>query len=318
MGIDRFHPWIVAVAFVGVGFVSASLAKPRARRSTVVMCAAIGILLALPWFCDARHVGPRAVVMMTCVALFTPKLLDALSAPAHWHGRSWREWIAYLPTPCVLVHRGREGLAVAPPGRTPARLLTRAAVQIAMGGLLLAWAMRADFKHSSFWLEHGVKLLAAYLVGFDGTFLLLEGIMRGLGVAVIDQTRDPALATTPADFWRRYNREAGRFFYANVFKPIGGLRHPRGAIVVTFLVNGALHEYLAWILVGSIQGYQMTFFALHGLATAITFDLRPRGALARAVGLAVTLVFVYLTSVLFFASVSQFFPWYARGPLRPW
>jgi D-alanyl-lipoteichoic acid acyltransferase DltB (MBOAT superfamily) len=218
----------------------------------------------------------------------------------------------------VLVHRGREGLPIAPPNRTPAELLARAAVQMTIGGLLLAWAMRADFRDSSFWLEHGVKLVAVYLIGFDGAFLMLEGLVRALGVAIIDQTRDPALATTPANFWRRYNREAGRLLYADVFRPIGGLRYPRAAIVVTFLINGVLHEYLAWILIGSVQGYQMAFFALHGLATALTFELRPRGTLGRAVGMAITLLFVYVTSVLFFASVSQFFPWYARGPLRPW
>jgi hypothetical protein len=318
VGFYSLDPWSAAVTFVILGFCVAASAKPHAGRTTLFAWAAIVVLLSLPWICDARHVGPRAVVTMTCVALFTPKLVDALSAPAHWHARPWREWIAYLPMPCVLVHRGREGLPIAPPNRTPAELLARAAVQMTIGGLLLAWAMRADFRDSSFWLEHGVKLVAVYLIGFDGAFLMLEGLVRALGVAIIDQTRDPALATTPANFWRRYNREAGRLLYADVFRPIGGLRYPRAAIVVTFLINGVLHEYLAWILIGSVQGYQMAFFALHGLATALTFELRPRGTLGRAVGMAITLLFVYVTSVLFFASVSQFFPWYARGPLRPW
>jgi hypothetical protein len=317
VGSDRLGPWIIAVALFGAGFAGAALAKPRAGRGALTTWVAIALLLALPW-CAPRAVGPRAVVTMSCVALFVPKLVDALVDPAHWHGRPWREWVAYLPGPCVLVHRGREMLPVAPPTRSPAKLLARAIVQIAIGLALLAWAIRAHPGRASFWLDHAVILLAAYLFGFDGMFLLLEGVMRAGGSRIIDQTRDPILAATPADFWRRYNREAGRFFCEDVFKPIGGLRYPRRAIVVTFLVNGALHEYLAWNLVGSIQGYQFLFFALHGGATALTFPLRPRGALARVVGTASTMLFLLVTSVLFFASVRQLLPWYSRGPVLPW
>ena len=307
--------WLVALALVGVGVAAAALAQPRAGRSPIAMWEAMALLVALPCLSAARPVGPRALVTMTCVALLLPKLADALTAPAHWHARPWRQWLGYLPAPCVLVHRGREALPVAPPHRSPARLLARASVQMTLGGLLLAWAMRADLGRLSFWLDHGVKLLAAYLVGFDGMFLLLEGVMRAGGARVIDQTRDPIGATTPADFWRRYNREAGRWLCEDVFKPLGGLRRPRAAIVVTFLVNGALHEYLAWLIVGSVQGYQMSFFALHGLATAFTFRLRPHGTAARILGRALTLLFLYFTSVLFFATVDQFLPWYSGGSI---
>ena len=271
------------------------------------------MLVALPWLCPHDAIGPRVFVAMTCVGLLTPKLLDAAAAPAHWHARPWREWLAFLPTPCVLVHR-RPGAADSPiMRRRGRRTLARALLQMSLGAALLAWAIRADLGRVSFWLDHGVKLLAIYLLAFDGMFLLLGGATRACGLAVIDQTRDPILATTPADFWRRYNREAGHWLYEDVFKPLGGLRHPRRAIVVTFLLNGVLHEYLAWILVGSIQGYQMTYFALHGLATALTFRVRPRTRAQKLAGASLTLAFTGLTAVLFFASVDQFFPWYSRA-----
>ena len=310
--LDR---WLVAVALAAVGFAAATFAKPRAGRSTVALCGAISLLLALPWLCATRPVGPRAMVTMVCAGLLVPKLVDALADPAHWRARPWRQWLAYLPTPCVIVHRGRDQLPAAPAHRKPHKLLARAILQMATGGLVLAWAGRADLGRISFWLDHGVKLLAAYLLVFDGGFLFLEGVMRAGGARVIDQTRNPIGATTPADFWRRYNREAGRFLCENVFKPLGGRRHPRGAIVATFLVNGFLHEYLAWLLVGSVQGYQVSFFALHGLATAFTFRLRPRALVARALGTILTLLFLGLTSVLFFASVDQIVPWYWRGSI---
>ena len=291
----------------------AAAAVPRAGRAAWVPALAILVLAGLPWFLPRGDVGPRAVVTMTCVAFFAPKVLDAYAAPPHWHARPPREWLAFLLTPCLLVHR-RPGPPDSPVTRRRGRrTIVRALIQMSLGAALLAWAMRTDLGRVSFWLDHGVKLLAAYMIGFDGMFLLLGGTSRACGVAVIDQSRDPVRATTPADFWRRYNREAGRWLYEDVFKPLGGLRHPGRAIVVTFLVNGALHEYLAWILIGSVQGYQMAFFALHGVATALTFRARPRTRAAKLGGFALTLAFTYFTTVLFFASVDQILPWYSRG-----
>jgi len=59
--------------------------------------------------------------------------------------------------------------------------------------------------------------------------------------------------------------------YQPLLAPLRSRSRPRRAIVVTFLVNGALHEYLAWLHVGFIHGDQFTCIALRGLASALTF-----------------------------------------------
>ena len=62
----------------------------------------------------------------------------------------------------------------------------------------------------------------------------------------------PLAARTPADFRRRYNRDAGQFFYENVFKPIGGLHAPAREIILSFLLNGLYHEYLFRVVIGRV------------------------------------------------------------------
>jgi len=122
---------------------------------------------------------------------------------------------------------------------------------------------------------------------------------------------NPFAARTPADFWRRYNRPAQQFFDEDVFQPLGGLRAPVRATLGTFAVSAVLHEYLFDIAVGRVQGYQMVFFVLQGLAVAATRRVKPRGWRAVAWG-AGTLAFNLATSALFFASVNEILLFYTR------
>jgi D-alanyl-lipoteichoic acid acyltransferase DltB (MBOAT superfamily) len=122
---------------------------------------------------------------------------------------------------------------------------------------------------------------------------------------------NPFAARTPADFWKRYNRPAQQFLYEDVFKPLGGRRSPVRATLATFLVSAIIHEYVFDIAVGRVQGYQAAFFLIQGLAVAATLRVRPAGraAVPWVVG---TFAFNLATSVLFFASIGEVLPFYAR------
>jgi D-alanyl-lipoteichoic acid acyltransferase DltB (MBOAT superfamily) len=123
----------------------------------------------------------------------------------------------------------------------------------------------------------------------------------------------PYLAGTPADFWRRYNRNMQQFFLEDVFIPMGASRRPLVGILFVFAVSGLLHELVFGIASGRVQGFQMAFFLIQGLAVAATARIRPRGsrAVAWAIG---TLVFVLITSTLFFASMQGVVPFYSPRP----
>jgi D-alanyl-lipoteichoic acid acyltransferase DltB (MBOAT superfamily) len=259
-------------------------------------------------------VALKAAVTLACCAVLPPKLLDTHLHPRYWLGRPLHSWLAYLVNPFILVHRLHGD---APVNRAAGRRLAmRGLFEMALGGFVLWYAFhvidsRGPGRAISFWLEHAIKLLGAYLLAFDGLFVFATGIIRMLGGKVLDLSRNPAAAATPADFWRAYNCEAGRFLREDVFFPLGGRRHPIRLAAVAFLINGLLHEYLALIMVGRITGYQMMFFTLHGAAAAATLRWRPH-RWARLAGIVTTVLFLYFTSILFFATIDLFLPWHAR------
>jgi hypothetical protein len=102
-------------------------------------------------------------------------------------------------------------------------------------------------------------------------------------------------------------------FRDDVFRTLGELRAPVRATLGTFAVSAALHEYLFDLAVGRVQGYQAAFFLVQGLAVAATRKARPRGWQA-APWVAGTVAFNLATSALFFASLDEVVPFYARRP----
>jgi hypothetical protein len=277
-------------------------------RGIVLLTVALGIL-TLPLLIPREQSFFRIFAFLGVGAPLIPKILDLNAGRARWRTLSFSRWVAFLANPLVLVERVHALRRPMPRG--PAALLAmRGALEVASGILLLMWSMRAHL--TPLWLDHVVKLAAGYLLVFDGAFVLLTGLWRLFGSPVMDLSLDPVLAVTPADFWRRYNCSAGRFFHDDLFLPCGGRRHPVLGMIVVFAVNGIFHEALAFLLVGRIQGYQLAFFALQGAAVILTYRFRPRGALA-VVSWAATLVFNIATSALFFASIHAGLGWWNRG-----
>ncbi|MCI0366527.1 MAG: membrane bound O-acyl transferase family-domain-containing protein [Phycisphaerales bacterium] len=306
-------------ALLLVASISSSLAGfwiVRANRPAraAFVSAIAAFTFALPVIFAVAHPHAPAwlkgVVVLLC-PLAGIKLIDASLGAECWRGRPLRQWIAFWLNPYVLCHRRH---IMEPPHdrATSFKLLARGLLEIAAGSVVLSWAFQQELGRYSFWLDHGVKLFAMYLIVFDGMFVALTGALRLLGCNIMDQSHHPIAAVTPADFWRRYNREAGRFLYEDLFKPAGGLRAPVAGILLVFLINGLLHEYLATVMIGSITGCQMMFFGLNGLAVAATFRFQPRGLVAILSGI-LTLAFLFFTSVLFFTAADQFLPWYSHG-----
>src|SRR5262249_15139660 len=103
---------------------------------------------------------------------------------------------------------------------------------------------------------------------------------------------------------------AGRFLRENLYRRLP-IRSPAARVLAVFVVNGLLHEYLAWILCGRLLGYPLAFFTLHGIAVVLTARQRPTGLQALA-STAATLLFTVATSALILASVNAFVPWLQR------
>lgn len=106
------------------------------------------------------------------------------------------------------------------------------------------------------------------------------GMMRHVGWVVPERYRYPFLATSPFDFWRRWNTYLRTWLEAYVFLPLARhiaryrTRHPAGRIVaavVTLLASGMLHD--AFVLAGrhslaSVEA-QSEFFLVAGVVLAV-------------------------------------------------
>ena len=83
---------------------------------------------------------------------------------------------------------------------------------------------------------------------------IARGLSRWLGFELTENFRDPYMARSPADFWRRWNISLSTWFRDYVYIPLGG---SRGAgwlwarnVVVTFVLSGLWHgaswNYVLW------------------------------------------------------------------------
>jgi D-alanyl-lipoteichoic acid acyltransferase DltB (MBOAT superfamily) len=157
-------------------------------------------------------------------------------------------------------------------------------------------------------LEHVLKVSAVV----SAVVLLtnaMAAVYRLLGGVALDFMRNPLIASTPADFWRRWNVPAQQFLNEYAFTPAGGPRRAVRATLVTFAISGVVHEYVFGIAAGRVQGWQLLFFMLQGVAVVATMRIRPRGRIT-LLWIAGTWVFDLASSVLFFQSVNQVLPFY--------
>lgn len=253
-------------------------------------------------------------IVLGCV--FPCKLLDAHLTAETWRTLPFTEWLKFLIHPTVLVRR----LHLLEPPRTSldnVKTLAEGILTVLSGQMLIPIVIWSGVARHSFWVEHFCIAIVLYLTVFHGGNVVATGFLRCIGSNVTDLSRHPIVSVTPSDFWRRYNRSAGQFFAEDVFKVIGGLRRPVPAIFGTFIANGILHEYIMTASSGRLTGYMMAFFVLQAVGVAASFRIRPRSPLEKAIGIAATFTFNYLTTIFFFAAIHGVFCLYRYHTLLP-
>ena len=104
-------------------------------------------------------------------------------------------------------------------------------------------------------LAFGVKILA----DFSGYTDIARGSARILGIELSVNFRHPWLATSPADFWRRWHITLSSWLRDYVYIPLGGNRNGRyslaTSLVITFVLGGLWHgaawNFVLWGLLHS-------------------------------------------------------------------
>jgi hypothetical protein len=272
--------------------------------------AASYVLLALsPALVPAGRPVLRFLAAVSAVVVAV-KLFDVMHDVRRGAGPNWRQYVTFLGNPFAHVRR-RLPDEPRPSRRADLLKLAAGLVGLAAGIVLLTVLFRADWGGWPFAVEHVSKVVAFFVAVLSG-LAAAAALWRLLGGAARDYMDYPAAATTPADFWRRYNRNMQQFFWEDLFKPLGGFRSPLRTILLVFAVSALMHEYLFGIAIGRVQGYQTAFFLLQGVAVAATWRVRPKGWRTVPWRLG-TLAFNLASSVLFFASIHGLVAFYSRG-----
>ena len=173
---------------------------------------------------------------------------------------------------------------------------------------------------SSFALNHAVMLLT-FVLAIESLSRALCGLERLAGFDTTPIIRNAYLSRTVSEFWRRYNYRIHDWLYCNVFRATGGRRAPARSMLLVFLVSGLFHEVTFALATSRLTGYQFAFFTIQGpaaLASGRLERLARRGGIAgKIMAHGATILFLAVTSVLFFDGVGRIFPFvYAsRSPL---
>ncbi|MBV8878692.1 MAG: hypothetical protein JO332_01895 [Planctomycetaceae bacterium] len=296
-------------------FAAGILAFPLLRASRTVRVAglsalAVAIFLA-PLLVPLPFSGFRLLVSLASIMVGV-KLYDLCRSVESGPPPGIGPFLTHLPNDCLLVFRGATD--VSPSRRAEeVRLLGLIPLTLCSAAILVA-AFRFDWRPYPWVLEHVAKAMAICGVIRFGPNIGACA-RRRIGIPALDFSGRFLASATPAEFWRRWNRPAGRFLSHYVFRPTGGNRHPFLAVMATFGLNGLVHEYVFGIAAGRVLGWALVFFGIQGPATAATLRLRPAGW-GRPLGILLTLAFNAATSVLIFACVDAIVPFYAgrTGP----
>jgi hypothetical protein len=164
---------------------------------------------------------------------------------------------------------------------------------------------------SSFALNHAV-ILPIFLLAVESLARALCGLERLTGFDTTPIIRNAYLSRTVSEFWRRYNYRMHDWFYRNVFQATGGRCAPVRSMLLAFVVSGLFHELAFALATSRPTGYQFAFFTIQGpavLASGHLERLARRGGIAgKITAHGATIVFMAITSVLFFDGVRKIFP----------
>ena len=276
----------------------------RSRASVWLACSAIVALSPCLIPTDAKPL--RMLGSLLSIGLLV-KLYDVHIESRLGRPLALNSYLAYMPDFFWLVRRREPGRRLMPNELKRLALLGPAALLSVIPCIIL---FQIDWSDVPVAVEHVLKVPAVVLA-----VILISNatssIYRLLGGVAIEPMGNPFAAPTPADFWWRWNRPAQQFFGEYAFKPAGGFRRLIRATLVAFVVSGLIHEYVFGFASGRVQCWQILFFSIQGCAVAASMNRRIIGR-TKLVWIVGTWLLNLATSWLFFRSVDDLLPFYAR------
>jgi len=182
--------------------------------------------------------------------------------------------------------------------------------------LAIRAANRMDAVRSSLVLNHTV-MLVTFVLAIESLSRALYGLERLAGFDTRPIIRNAYLSRSVLEFWRRYNYRVHGWLYHNVFVTTGGRRAPARAVLLVFLFSGLFHEAAFALATSRLTGYQFAFFTIQGpmvLASGHFERLARRGGIpGKLTAHGITILFLAVTSILFFNGVGRIYPFIYGG-----
>ena len=303
---------LILAGFLAPYLVALAAFPHLAKRGPVPWSIPLGTCLLIvlsPWFVPADSPLLRFLASVSA-AIVAIKVIDVSVDARQRSTPTWREYFDFLTNPFIYVRRCLV-LERRPTMHENLLSLVGGLLGCAIGLALLVGLFSVDWSSRHFFAEHVSKVVALMLSITTG-LTAATAIWRLCGGTARDYMDKALVARTPAEFWRRYNRNMQQFFWHDIFRANGGRRAPIRTMLFVFALSALLHELIFSAAIGRVQGYQTAFFAVQGLAAALTARAKVKGWLAIpwAAG---TLAFNLASSVLFFASIHGVVPFYSRG-----
>ncbi len=140
---------------------------------------------------------------------------------------------------------------------------------------------------------------------FGGYSLIAIGVARCMGFRLMQNFRQPYLACSVKDFWRRWHISLSSWFSDYVYIPLGGNRVSTGRhfsnLFVTFLLSGIWHganyTFVAW---GAYHGVLQCVNAAHRKWGR--FKASPENRLIKVVNIIVTFILMVIGWIFFRAN----------------
>jgi hypothetical protein len=285
---------------------------PRSSRRFLALLVCL-TPLAAPW-CAVGRVSPLSTWLVAIAGgIAMLKAIDWLARPRD-EAHLVRVSLALSIWPCLQV----EDVGI----RLPAlphrfdlilRRLATGSTSFACGLALAALGQRLSLPERGLLLDNAFKVLEIYLLASGGNHLVV-GAFALAGYRIFDGFRYPILAHSVLDFWSRYNVCINRWFKCNVFRPIARRwRRPALGVLAVFATSGMAHEYLFLVPAPELLGWQLAFFAIHGLGAlagvqlGAAFQTVTGRRVPRPLAVAATLGFVLATAPVFIHSLDGVF-----------
>lgn len=303
---------LTLAAFVGPYFVALAAFSLLVSRSGFYWLVALGtcvLILWSPWLISEESPLLRFLASISG-AMLALKVIDISVEVRSRRKVTLRDYFDFITNPFTLVRRALPNERRPPPKENLLRLLA-SSTSCAAAIAVLVGLFKVDWSNLPFLLEHAGKV-TALMLAIDSGLAAAAAMWRLGGGTARDFMDRPFAAHTPADFWRRYNRNVQQFFWQDVFSGSRSRRAPLFAMLLVFGLSAILHELVFYAAVGRVQGYQIAFFAIQGLAATLTARVKVKGMLL-VPWVAGTMTFNLLTSVVFFASIHSVTPFYSRG-----